>query len=323
MADRFYVGFDMGGTKMLAAILDSSFAVVETGKIRTPVGAGNQAIMTAIVDLIRDTVASAKVELSQIGAIGVAVPGPIDREAGRVIDLPNAGMHDFLLRKELSDELGVPVVLENDVNAGTYGELVDGAAKGMKNVVGIFPGTGVGGGIVIDGNLYRGRTGRAAEIGHMIIQAGGPMCGCGKRGCLEAVASKTALAKDLVHLALSGKAPTVLERAGTDIAKIRSSVIKKSYQAGEQGTIDAVQRVAWYLGVGIGSCIDLFDPDLVVVGGGLVEKLGDTLLEPAVSSARAHTMASQDTPIVEAKLSDDAVVIGVGALAAQESADGE
>lgn len=313
----------MGGTKMLAAVLDSAFSVVKTGKIRTPVGAGNKATRDAIVELIRDTVSGAGVSLQDVRAAGIAVPGPIDREAGLVIDLPNAGMHNYRLREKLQDDLGIPVVLENDVNAGTYGEFVAGAAKGSRNVVGIFPGTGVGGGIIIDGKLYRGRTGRAAEIGHMIVQTGGPMCGCGKRGCLEAVGSKTALAKDLVHLALSGKAPTVLELAGTDIARIKSSVIKKSYEAEEAGTIAAVARVAWYLGVGVGSCIDIFDPDLIVVGGGLVEKLGERLMKPMVESARAHTMSSSDTPIEEAKLSDDAVFIGVGALAAEEFAGGQ
>jgi glucokinase len=318
MGEHYYVGFDMGGTKMLAAVLDEKFGIVKTGKIRTPVGAGNKATKEAIVDLVTDTVAAAGLELHQIAALGIAVPGPIDREQGLIIDMPNAGMHDYKLRDKLEEELGLPVVLENDVNAGTYGELIAGAAEGKRNVVGIFPGTGVGGGIVIDGALYRGRTGRAAEIGHMIVQSGGPMCGCGKLGCLEAVASKTALAKDLVHLALSGKAPTVLELAGTDIAKIKSSVIKKSYEAEEKGTIEAVERVAWYLGIGVGSCIDIFDPDLIVVGGGLIEKLGDRLMKPMINSARAHTMSSSDTPIKEASLSDDATIIGVGALAAEE-----
>lgn len=308
----------MGGTKMLAAVLDGSFKVVKTGKIRTPVGGGNKATMDAITELVRDTVAAAGITFEQVTALGVAVPGPIDRDAGLVIDMPNAGMHNYELRKKLEAALGIPVVLENDVNAGTYGEFISGVAQGTQNVVGIFPGTGVGGGIIIDGRLYRGRTGRAAEIGHMIVQTGGPLCGCGKRGCLEAVASKTALAKDLVHLALSGKAPTVLELAGTDIANIKSSVIKKSYNADEAGTVAAVERVAWFLGVGVGSCIDIFDPDLVVVGGGLVEKLGDRLMKPLVKSARAHTMSSSDTPIKEAALSDDAVFIGVGALAAEE-----
>jgi glucokinase len=317
MGDRYYVGFDMGGTKMLAAVLDEDFKTVETGKIRTPVAAGNKEALSAIVELVQDTISEAGLKKKDIQAVGVAVPGPINFEKGLVIELPNAGMRDFKLRDKLRDQLGVPVIIENDVNAGVYGEFVRGAAKDNKNVVGVFPGTGVGGGIIIDGNLYRGKHGRAGEIGHMIVAAGGPRCGCGKYGCLEAVASKTALAKELVHLAMTGDAPTVLENAGTDIANIKSSVVKKSIEAGEKGTMKAVERIAWYLGVGLGSTIDIFDPDLIVIGGGLVEKLGKTFLKPIEKSTRDHTMSSTDTPVVAAELEDDAVFIGVAALAAK------
>ncbi|MFP4378312.1 MAG: ROK family protein [Spirochaetales bacterium] len=317
MAERYYVGFDMGGTKMLAAVLDQKLNTVKTGKIRTPIGAGNKATLAAIADLISSTISDAGIEKEQISAVGVAVPGPIDFEKGLVIDLPNAGMEDYKLRDKLEDELGLPVIIENDVNAGIYGEYVRGAAQGKKNVIGVFPGTGVGGGIIIEGQLYRGKHGRAGEIGHMIVAAGGPLCGCGKYGCLEAVASKTAIAKDLVHLAMNGEAPTVLESAGTDIAKIKSSVIKKSIDAGENATLRSLERAAWYLGVGLGSCVDIFDPDLIVVGGGLVEKFGNIYLKPIEESMRRHAMSSNDTPIVAAELEDDAVFIGVASLASE------
>jgi glucokinase len=317
MADRYYVGFDMGGTKMLAAILDHKFKTVETGKIRTPVGAGNKETLSTIAGLIASTTSDAGIDKKEISAVGVAVPGPIDFKKGLVIDLPNAGMEDYKLRDKLAEELKMPVVIENDVNAGIYGEYVRGAAKGNKNVVGVFPGTGVGGGIIMNGHLYRGKHGRAGEIGHMVVAAGGPLCGCGKYGCLEAVGSKTAIAKDLVHLAMNGEAPTVLELAGTDISKIKSSVIKKSIDAGEKASLRSLERAAWYLGIGLGSCIDIFDPDLIVVGGGLVEKFGSAYLKPIEKSMRQHAMSSKDTPIVAAELEDDAVFIGVAALAAE------
>ncbi len=318
MAEKYYVGFDMGGTKMLAAVLDTEYTECASEKMRTPVGAGNKEFLKAIAGLVQEALDRAKVDLKQIAAIGIAVPGPIDRERGLVIDLPNAGMHDYHLRDELESRLGARVVLENDVNAGTYGEFTSGAAKGRRNVIGVFPGTGIGGGIIIDGALYRGHSGRAGEIGHMIVEAGGRRCGCGKYGCLEAVGSRTAIAKDLVHLALNGQAPTILDKAGTDIAKIKSGVIKKAMDAGEKAVIEVVERAAWYLGVGLGSCIDIFDPDLVVIGGGLVEKLGRAYLDPIERSMRAHTMAAPDTKLVEAKLGDDSVVIGAAVLAAKE-----
>ena len=312
------MGFDMGGTKMLAVVLDENYEPCGQAKVRTPVGAGNKETLAAIVALIREAFDDADAKPKQLAAIGIAVPGPIDRAAGRVISMPNVDMRDYALRDELEEAIGVPVVLENDVNAGTYGEFTAGAAKGVRNVVGVFPGTGVGGGIVIDGALYRGRTGSAGEVGHMIVDAGGRRCGCGKYGCLEAVASKTAIAKDLVHLAMKGQAPTVLEKAGTDIAKIKSKLIRQAMDAGEKPVIEVVERAAWYLGVGLGSLVDIFDPDLVVVGGGLVEKLGDLYLKPVENSMREHTMIDSDVRLVAASLGDDSVIVGSAALAWRE-----
>jgi len=319
MADKTRViGFDMGGTKMLAVVLDEQYQEKGRAKMRTPIGAGNANTLKAIEDLVHEAVDDAGCAGADVAAIGIAVPGPIDRRRGHVIDMPNAGMHDFALRDALEEKVGIPVVLENDVNAGTYGEYVAGAAKDARNVVGVFPGTGVGGGIVIDGKLYRGRTGSAGEVGHMIIDAGGRRCGCGKHGCLEALSSKTAIAKELVHLALNGQAPTVLEKAGTDIGLIKSSVIKKAMAAGEKAVIEVVERAAWYLGVGLGSLVDIFDPDVVIVGGGLVEKLGKSYLKPVEASMREHSMIKSDVQLVAASLGDDSVIVGSAALAWQE-----
>lgn len=312
------VGFDMGGTKMLAVVLDGEYRELARAKVRTPVGAGNKETLAAIVETIRDALEEAKTDPADVSSIGIAVPGPIDRSEGRVIHMPNVAMDDYPLRDKLRKAIDIPVVLENDVNAGTYGEFVGGAARKARHVVGVFPGTGVGGGIIIDGNLYRGRTGSAGEVGHMIVAAGGPRCGCGKYGCLEAVASKTAIAKDLVHLAQNGHAPTVLEKAGTDIALIKSSVIKKAMDAGEKRVVEAVNRAAWYLGVGLGSLVDIFDPDVVIVGGGLVEKLGTAYLKPIEASMREHSMIDSDVTLAAATLGDDSVVIGAAALALEE-----
>ncbi|MFW5784197.1 MAG: ROK family protein, partial [Spirochaetota bacterium] len=151
-----------------------------------------------------------------------------------------------------------------------------------------------------------------------IVDAGGRRCGCGKYGCLEAVSSKTAIAKELVHLAITGRTPTVYEKAGTDIALIKSSVIKKAMDAGEEAVIDVVERAAWYLGVGLGSLVDIFDPDVVVVGSGLVEKLGDAYLKPIKKSMREHSMIESDVSLVAASLGDDSVIVGAAALARLE-----
>ena len=319
MADKKrVVGFDMGGTKMLAVVLDEELKQVSKAKIRTPVGASDKETFAAVVKAIREALDKGGTTAEELEAIGIAVPGPIDRAEGKIIELPNVGMRDYPMRDKLQKELGAPVVLENDVNAGTYGEFAAGAAKGFRNVVGVFPGTGVGGGIIIGGRLYRGTTGRAGEVGHLVVEAGGRMCGCGKYGCLEAVASKTAIAKDLVHLAMNGLAPTILAKAGTDIAKIKSGLIRKAVENGEKAVLRVVERAAWYIGIGVGSCIDLFDPDVVVIGGGLIEKLGDRYLKPIIRSAREHSMIATNIPIVAAAFGDDSVVTGAAVLARRE-----
>ena len=301
---------------MLAAVLDEKLNHVGRAKRKTPSGAGNEETLAVIAETVQAAADNAQVAVADLSVIGIAVPGPIDREGGRIIETPNAGLSDFPLQKRLQKATGVPVVLENDVNAGVYGEFVAGAAKGCKSVVGIFPGTGVGGGIIIDGNLYRGRLGRAGEIGHMTIEVGGRLCGCGKYGCLEAVASKTAIVKDLVHLAATGEAPTIFEACGTDIKRIKSKWINKAMDAGESAVIRVVERAAWYLGIGLANCIDIFDPDILVIGGGLVEKLRDEYLSLVEKSARENAMVPTDVPIVAAKLGDEAVVTGAAALGA-------
>jgi len=321
-AADYVIGFDMGGTKMLASVLDDSFATVGTAKMRTPPGAGNDEVLSVVVRTVRDALSDAGIDAKQVRAIGIAVPGPIDHAAGRIIALTNVGVEKMDLRDLLSAQIGIPVVLDNDVNAGTFGEYVAGAAKGYRDVIGVFPGTGVGGGIIIGGHLYRGHGGRAGEIGHITVDVGGRMCGCGKYGCLEAVSSRTAIAKDLVHLAMIGEAPTILERAGTDITRVKSGVIKRAMNAGEESVIRVVERAAWYLGVGLGSCLDIFDPDVVVLGGGLVEKLGDAYLQPVERSMRDSNMIGSAAPLVAASLGDDSVVVGAAALALEELENG-
>ena len=318
MGHKRTIGLDMGGTKMLAAVLDEEYNEISRAKVRTPIGAGNKQTMLAIADITRKAVTKASCDLKDVEGLGIAVPGPIDHKRGHVIAMPNVSMHDYPLRDKLQDELGIRVELENDVNAGTYGEFMSGAGRKAENVVGVFPGTGVGGGIIINGQMYRGRHGKAGEVGHMIVQAGGPRCGCGKLGCLEAVSSKTSIAKDLVHLAMTGQSPTVLESAGTDISQVKSNLIKKAMDAGEKAVVEVVQRAAWYLGVGIGSLIDIFDPDVVVLGGGLAEKLGDQYLKWVEMSSSEHSMIESDAKIVLATLGDYSVVIGAAALVSGE-----
>lgn len=317
MSSSYVIGFDLGGTKMLAAVIDQEGTIVATKKEQTPPGGDAKAVYASVVNTIQEAAKKADTKIDSLAGVGIAVPSPVDFKRGVVLSTPNLGLSDFPLRDRLSEDLGIPVVVENDVNAGTFGEYVGGAAKGFTDVVGIFPGTGVGGGLILDGRLYRGATGGAGEVGHMIVQTDGRLCGCGQHGCLEAVASKTAIAKDLVMLADTGSAPTVLELAGTSVAAIKSSVILKAIEAGEAEAIRVVHRAAEFLGIGMANLVNIFNPQLIVVGGGLVEKLGhDHYLGIAEASMRAHAMPrlSEVVEVREAQLGDDAALMGVAAL---------
>lgn len=314
---KHLIGFDLGGTKMLATVMDADYQIVSREKVKTGNTADSEAVYNGMLECIERACKSAGIKTDELTAAGVAVPGPVDFSAGVLLETPNLGFENFPLRDRLSNDLGVSVSLENDVNAGLYGEFVKGAAAGYRHVVGLFPGTGVGGALILNGALYRGARGGAGEIGHMIIQVEGQLCGCGQHGCLEALASKTAIAKDAVGLASSGDAPTVWNRAGTDIKKVKSSVLLESVEKGESAMIDLINRSARFLGIGMANCVNIFNPEAVIIGGGVVEKLGEPYLREAERAMRAHAMSflSEGVRVAEAQLGDDAVVIGAAALA--------
>ena len=321
MKQSYLIGFDLGGTKMLCTVLDDELNVVGREKVKVGSARDNDSILEAIGDAIKKALKSAKVDEDQLRAIGIASPGPIDFENGILLETPNLHLSNLPLRDALQKEFGCSVLLENDVNAGTYGEYIRGAAVGFRHVVGIFPGTGVGGGLILDGKLYRGSGGGAGEIGHITIEPDGPKCGCGNYGCLEQMSSRAAIAKELVGLALTGQSKVVMEEAGTDVAKVKSKTILKAVEAGEPAVIEVVKRAARYMGIGMAAAVNIFNPEILILGGGLIEKLGDFYVEEAAESMRAHAMKGlvANVQVRQALLTDDAAVIGAAALALEEA----
>ena len=317
MDEKYWVGADLGGTKLLVGLFDTCLKLVGTVKAKTPSNSRGDEIKDLIIQLIRQVMTENLPAGGQLSGLCVAVPGPLDLKEGVVLDTPNIGFKNYPLRKHLREAFKCPVQLENDVNAGIYGEFRAGAAVGYQHIVGVYPGSGVGGGIILEGRLYRGARGSAGELGHMHIQDGGRLCGCGRYGCLETLASKNALARDLVALAASGRAPTIYESAGTDFIKIRSGLIKKSINAGEAEVIKLVKRLALYLGIGLANCVNIFDPEVIVLGGGLMEKLADDIVPEAEQSMRTHAMPSivKNVKLLVATLGDNSSITGCAWLA--------
>lgn len=323
----FVVGFDLGGTKMQATAFSSSFKVLARARQKTKVQAGGEAVYDRIAECIRELLSSSDLEGRTLKGIGVGSPGPLDPATGVILDTPNLHWDNFPLGERLGKDFKVPIAVDNDVNMGVYGEYHFGAGKGYRNVIGIFPGTGIGGGLILDGKLFRGTTGNAGELGHIIVEIDGPRCGCGRRGCLEALASRIAIAREAAALAFRGDAPYLLKSAGTDLAKIRSGTLAKSISAGDKLVEEVVRNAARYIGVVMGSLVNIFSPDAFILGGGLVEKLDKLFVEETTKAMKENSFPflSSVVKVHAAKLGDDATVMGAAMLICEklEAKDGK
>jgi len=317
--NQYWLGFDLGGTKMMATVFDKNFNIVAYRRKKTKDGKGAKGVLARIVETVEEALQAAHLTHKQLRAIGIGSPGWLDIDRGVILLAPNLGLHNVPLKKELTKDFGCPVVVANDVDAGTYGEYRFGAGQGVRCLLGVFPGTGIGGGLVYEGKLFRGRTGSCMEIGHIHMQPKGRLCGCGRRGCLETVASRLAIAAEAGAAAYRGEAPHLLELAGTDVAAIRSGALASAIKAGDRAVEEIVGHSARDLGIAIGSVVNLLAPDMVVLGGGLVEAMPSLYVQQVRASIKKQAMRpfTKSLKVVVAKLGDDAVVMGAAALAAE------
>jgi glucokinase len=311
------VGLDIGGTKFMAAVLDHKFKVVGRCKKKARSQKKDEKAEDRIARVVEEALEEAG--NPEIRGIGAGSPGPLDPATGVIIDTPNLGWKNFPLGAMLSKRFGVPSAVDNDVNVGTYGEWCFGEVAGCDDVLGVFPGTGIGGGIIINRRLLHGFSGAAGEVGHMTIMLDGPLCGCGKRGCLEAVASRLAIAREVAVAAARGDAPWIAANCGTDLANIRSGMLAKAIDEGEKVVEAEVRRAAYYTGVGVANLINILSPEAVVLGGGLVEAMESLYLDEVKKAVKVHTMPflRKNVRIVAARLGDDAVVLGAGRMIAE------
>ncbi|MBN2712438.1 MAG: ROK family protein [Planctomycetes bacterium] len=309
-----FAGIDIGGTKIYTVITDANGKICGTGRKKTKADKLDFAgVIERTVDCVHDACGNAGIALSDLKAAGVGAPSPILPD-GTAVNAPNMGWENVPLVKTLEKALGLPVFAENDCNAGTLGEYYLGGGKGSKSLIGLFMGTGLGGGIIYRGELITGENCMAAEIGHMIVVEGGRRCGCGHFGCLEAYASKTGMGNKFAHeIIFQGRESMLKEKCGKSLSNVRSSILKEAYIKKDEVVVETLNEAAHFLGLGIGNMITLLAPDKVVVGGGVFEALGKELLPLVQKSAKAvtHPPASfKDTKIVLATLGDDAVALG-------------
>jgi glucokinase len=318
---RPVVGVDLGGTKVLAGVVGSDGHVLARCKQKTArLKDRPEALLDLIAEAVHEALASAGLGLDQVAAVGVGVPGTLDAERARVAIAPNLGWVDLPVRDDLSRRLdGARVCLENDVRSAALAEHRLGAGAGRQSMIALFIGTGIGGGLVADGRLVHGSHGGAGELGHMPIRAGRGRCSCGQKGHLEALAARPALVRYIARRVARGESSVVARRHRGDLTRLTSGDIEAAVRAGDKLATRAARRSARYVGLAVGGLVNLLDPELVVLGGGVVEALGQAYVEWAAEAARPHILAAsrREVPIQAARLGDDAGLLGA-ALATRE-----
>lgn len=317
-SQHYWIGFDLGGTKMLATLFDERFRVIGSRRRKSKGQAGAKAGIARIVETIDQLLTDTGADASAIAGIGLGAPGMLDLDRGVLLHAPNLGWHNLPLKKALSGRFRVPVAIANDVDAGTYAEYRFGAARRARCVVGVFPGTGIGGACIYEGRILRGKVGSCMEIGHVPVDPNGTLCGCGRRGCLETVASRLAISGELAQAAYRGQAPHLLALAGTDISLIRSATIREAMEAGDKAVERIVRRSARRIGEVLIGVVHLLAPDTVVLGGGLVQEMPALFTEEVGGVLnKGVTDAFRGTfKVVSARCGDNATALGAAALAA-------
>ncbi|MBM4424563.1 MAG: ROK family protein [Chloroflexi bacterium] len=325
MGKKLFIGVDLGGMSMRAAVVDRDGKLLAMDKRKTRPELGAEGVVSRLVKTIRNTVKGAGLKLRDIGGIGVGVPGPIDAEKGIVRVAVNLGKEwtNFPLASTLEDELAVPVCVDNDVRVGAMGEFTHGAGQGVNDMIAIFVGTGVGGGIILNGQLRGGFRGGAGEVGHTVVAADNGIIGkTGQPGTVEPLASRTGMERFVREAVAAGRAsivPELIESAGS--GRLTSSVIVEALKKNDDVMKEAIAIAQRTLGLLAANLVNILDPEMIVIGGGVTERLGDRFVAPIRQLAYANFINKQNAravKIVPAALKDASGVVGAAVLARQK-----
>jgi len=311
---------DLGGTNIRPAIISDKGELIAKNYSPTLAGQGPPAVIDRIFSAIDSLLSSASMSFSKLHSISIAAAGAINTEQGIVTLSPRLpGWRDIPLRNIVTERYGVRTFLMNDANAAVLGEHCFGAGRGVSNLIYLTVSTGIGGGIIIDNKLYSGQCGGAGEIGHMTIDVNGPKCNCGNTGCLEMLASGTAIAREAIRRISCGGKSSLTGIMGGKIENITAKEVSVAAQGGDSLALEVISQAATYLGIGLVNLVNIFNPEMIIIGGGL-SKMGDLLLHPArqVVAERAFPLSAQAVRIVPAQLGDDAGVVGAAVFAWQQ-----
>ena len=306
----------MGGTKILAAVINSKDGIIARAKIATKSDSSEKAYIESLAAITHEAISISGLKESKIKAVCLGIPGSVNPYTGRIGLAPNLGLKNFYIKEKLQKKIHVPVLIENDVNLGALGIKNFGVGKKNKNILVMFVGTGIGGALIFDGKIYRGTHFMAGEIGHMIVQENGPLCGCGKKGCFEAVASRMAIVRNI----LSDKRTKKKSKIGKLVPsgeKIKSKALAEAVRKKDKIVLEHLKNACDVIGVVSANVSNLLNVDMIVYGGGLMEALGDAMLPMIKTSYYKNVLsdAAKGTKLVKSKLGDDAAIYGGIALA--------
>ncbi len=316
--DKPVIAVDIGGTKILTALFSADKKVLDRAGSLTHASEGVDAVVNRLVSAINDILKKNNLTPSKVDAISIACAGGIDTAKGIVITpsphLP--GWTNLPLAEIIKKKTGIVTYVLNDASAAALGEQRYGVGKGVKNLVLFTVGTGIGGGIIINGKLYLGTRGGAAEFGHMTVEANGLQCGCGNTGCLEMYASGTALVNDVIGRLQSAQKSPLVDMVRGDLTKITAEMIDDAARRDDKLAQESIMRAAYYLGVGMVNVVNIFNPEMVVIGGGMAA-MGETLVTPGriMVAQRTFSINAQAARVVIGSLGNEAGVYGAAAYA--------
>ncbi len=313
---RYYIGIDLGGTNIVAGVVDENYNIIKKASTKTNLPRPEREIAADMVKVSLEAVKEAGITIDDVEWVGVGTPGIANSEKGIIEYSCNLGFNNTPMKEYIQEQIDKPVFIENDANAAAYGELVAGAAKGANDAVCITLGTGVGGGIIIDGKIYSGFNFAGAEIGHMVIDAHGPQCSCGRKGCFEVFSSATGLIR-MTKEAMEQDKDTVMHKITAERGgKVSARTSFDAMKMGDKKAKEVVDTFIEYLAVGITNTINIFQPDVLCIGGGVCNE-GDALLLPLKELVKKEVYTKnspKNTEIVIAKLGNDAGIIGAAFL---------
>jgi glucokinase len=316
--NEYVVGVDLGGTKILSGVFGANLQLISTAKLSTKPQRGVQDVISRIARCVQDAIDEADLQMKHITAVGIGAPGAVNFDEGTVIFAPNMeGWKGVPLKKHLEKELGIPVFVENDCNIAALGVYGAELKPKPRSLLGIFVGTGIGGGLIINGELYGGYSHTAGEIGHMVLEINGPKCGCGNKGCFEALASRTAIFQRIKSGIKDGQKTLLTEMLGDDLDDLRSGDLRKAIRRGDKFVDKVVEEAAEYIGIATANLANILNPEVVVLGGGVIEALEDEMMSVITETAKDYAMPGvmKGVEIIASKLGDHAGITGGAVLA--------